>query len=668
MKKWIVLQNEVSDCGACSLLSIMRFYGGNASLENIRFHSSTTHTGVSALNLIECAKKYGFEAKGLKIDEIKSELLPVIAHVKINQSLSHFLVLYKVEKGVCTLMDPACGIRKVKIDEFMRIFTGNVIALFPKNVVVEHTDLKKLKRMIETAGKKELRLILNMILFILFSIIITILLSLYMNILLQSNHMIHILSIFLILLLLKTVIDYRTECMKSQLHYNLSKRILPDFFKHILCLPLNYIYLKDSGELVKKMEDIEEVEGTLTDFYINGSIQLLILILACFIVFTISFASAIVFFLFATVYLLYVGISSRDIGEHIREVISSDTNYHAEIIDFSHGLTSIHHANAEHFVFKKFHEFIHHYLKDSKKCEVYMAKQKTVKRFLLAFFELVHYTLLILLYQRGELAFTSILALSSLNALLTSSVEGLANFIPSLIYYKSIIMQVNEFYDLEEEKKEGETFQNGDILIQNVFYSYGQKHIVLENVNETIKRGEKIFIQGKSGSGKSTLCRLLNREYEDFKGTISIGKKDILKLSKTSLREHLSYASQSESLFKGTIRENILMGRMVSKKEFDQVCSLCKIEEITQRRPFQYDTFLYNGGEELSGGERQRIILARTLLQKKDILLLDETLSEVSEDLEREILKNLFIQYKEQTILYISHKNGQDLFERIIKI
>ncbi len=663
-----MLQSEISDCGACSLLSLIRFYGGNASLENIRFHSLTTHEGVTALNLIECAKKYGFEAKGLKIKRIKPELLPVIAHVKINQSLSHFLVLYKIEKGVVTLMDPACGMKKMSEDEFMKIFTGNVIALVPKNVVVEHTDFKKLKKMIETAQLQEMPLILKMVGMILCSIVMTILLSLYMNILLIYGQMIHILIIFIGILLVKTVIDYRSESMKSHLNNKLSKRIIPNFFQHILFLPLNYIHLKDSGEIVKKVDEVEEVKGILTDFYVNGSIELLILLFTLLLVFTLSKFSALLFFLFSGIYFAYVFISSKSIPKRIREVLTTDTNYHARIVDFSHGLTSIHHANAKGFIFKKFEESLYDYLQDTKEYEVYQIKQNTVKKFLLSLLEVIHATLLIFLYRKGMLTLETILALSSLLALLLSSIESLSQFIPSFIYYKSIVMHVNEFYDMEEENEKGKPFQNGSIVIEHLDYRYNPIYPVLENVSETIRKGEKVFIQGRSGCGKSTLCKLLNREYDTYKGTIQIGNQDIKQISKTSLREHLGYASQDEVLFKGTIKENILMGRKVSKEKFEAICSLCHLEEIVANRPFQYDTFLYNGGSELSGGERQRIILARMLIQEKEILLLDETLSEVSEDLEREILRNLILQYKEKTILYISHKDEQDLFERTIKM
>lgn len=110
------------------------------------------------------------------------------------------------------------------------------------------------------------------------------------------------------------------------------------------------------------------------------------------------------------------------------------------------------------------------------------------------------------------------------------------------------------------------------------------------------------------------------------------------------------------------------MGKSVSDEEFESIIKICELDRIVKNRPFKYDTFLYGGGEELSGGERQLIILARTLILNKEIIILDETLSEVNDMLEDRILKKIFNTYKESTIIYISHKNKKKYFKRVINV
>ena len=92
-----ILQEEISDCGVCSLLSIIRYYGGDTNLEKLRIETSTTRKGVSAYNLVECAINYGFDAKGIKERDLNKLKLPSIIHINVNKALSHFICLYEIK-------------------------------------------------------------------------------------------------------------------------------------------------------------------------------------------------------------------------------------------------------------------------------------------------------------------------------------------------------------------------------------------------------------------------------------------------------------------------------------------------------------------------------------------------------------------------------------------
>ncbi len=126
-KKLEVLQEEVSDCGVCSLESIIKYYGGYISLESLRMNSLTTKDGVTAYNLIECAKQYGFDSQGVHVDKINKDHLPCIAHLKLKKSMLHFVAVYDIDETYIYIMDPAVGNKKVNIKEFYECFTGNVI-------------------------------------------------------------------------------------------------------------------------------------------------------------------------------------------------------------------------------------------------------------------------------------------------------------------------------------------------------------------------------------------------------------------------------------------------------------------------------------------------------------------------------------------------------------
>ncbi len=667
-KKLIVIQEEISDCGACSLLSIIRYYGGNANLENIRSLSLTTHYGVTALNLIECAKKYGFDAIGKKVLDLKNINLPFIAHFNINNSLSHFIVVYKIEEEKITIMDPAKGKRVLSMLEFTELFTGNIIELYPKNISVEHSCDNRLMKYIINVHLEHKKAIIILLIMIVFIIILTILNSLYINLMLNTNKKILLFVAFIIIVLFRGVLDNRVNISKSRLGISVSQKLLPNFFEHILFLPLNYIHLKDSGEIIKRMDEFEEIKNITFEFIITFIINVLLILMLLGILFFFHTHFLFLTLSFVAIYLLYVTFSCRNIKERVDNLLSSSTEYHSIIVDNISGLTSINHAHAQEYAINKVKESLDIYLKNNHKYEKYIYRTTMIKGLIFGLFELMCNTILLFNFFENNVTLETIILINNLIVLVLSSVEAIANLIPNIIYYKSIITRVNEFYDLKEDNFEGKNFQNGTIEFQDVTFSYNKIKNIVENLNFKIDVGEKVIIKGTSGKGKSTICKLINKEYDNYNGKIYIGRENLKEISTKELRENLSYSCQTEKIFTGTIRDNILMGRNVSEAEFNTIIKICELDRIVKNRPFKYDTFLYGGGEELSGGERQLIILARTLILNKKIIILDETLSEVNDMLEDRILNKIFNHYKENTIIYISHKNKKKYFKRVINV
>ena len=177
------------------------------------------------------------------------------------------------------------------------------------------------------------------------------------------------------------------------------------------------------------------------------------------------------------------------------------------------------------------------------------------------------------------------------------------------------------------------------------------------------------MILGNSGSGKSTILKLLLKYYKTKRGTIYINNIDICDLTINDVRSNISAITQNEILFNDTIKNNIIMNRNITDDEFMEVCSLTFVDEFVKNLFLGYDTMLEENGLILSGGQRQRIILARALLKKAKIILIDEGLNALDINLERKILKNIFQKYKDISIIIISHRlENIDLFDKVIKL
>ncbi|TVW93516.1 ATP-binding cassette domain-containing protein, partial [Streptococcus pneumoniae] len=169
-----------------------------------------------------------------------------------------------------------------------------------------------------------------------------------------------------------------------------------------------------------------------------------------------------------------------------------------------------------------------------------------------------------------------------------------------------------------------------------------------------IKKGEKVAIVGSSGSGKSTLSKLLIGLFPASSGSILFDDLDYNLLDKQYLRQQIGIVPQDMTLFNKTIHENIAGGISVSEEEMTKICKLVNIHDEIMEMPMGYNTLVSEMGMNLSGGQRQRIILARALVKKPKIILLDEATSYLDNVNENEIMQK----FKEQniTIIVIAHR------------
>jgi len=208
----------------------------------------------------------------------------------------------------------------------------------------------------------------------------------------------------------------------------------------------------------------------------------------------------------------------------------------------------------------------------------------------------------------------------------------------------------------------------GEIIFENVSFAYVKGKPVLKNISFHVKPGEKLLITGPPGSGKSTILKLIMRFYDPDEGRILLDGYDLRDLKLSTIRKHVAMVMQEPFIFSKSIKENIAFGNpKASIEEIVEAAKIAKIHDFIESLPEKYDTIVGERGITLSGGQRQRIDIARALLKKPRVLLLDDPVSNLDTETERKLVEDLREILKDRTVIMVSQRMSlATLADRII--
>ncbi len=223
------------------------------------------------------------------------------------------------------------------------------------------------------------------------------------------------------------------------------------------------------------------------------------------------------------------------------------------------------------------------------------------------------------------------------------------------------IMTIMDAKEEDYKTQEGKQWQGvklkGNIKFENVSFTYPEGDPVLEDISFEIKAGENIAIVGPAGSGKSSIIKLLMRFYEPSSGKIFLDGKELSEYSKALIRDKLGVVLQKPFLFSDTIANNIAYTKPnAEEREIKQASIVANIDQVMHVFPQGYETFVGEKGVSLSGGQKQRVAIARTILEKPDLLVLDDSTSALDTETEFEIQQALEKEVKGKTSITISHR------------
>lgn len=680
----VVLQDGMKDCGVCCLLSIIRFYGGEVSKEYLRELTNTTKEGVSLYHLLEAAKRLGFDAIGVEgnLENITVNNLPCIAHFIVKKSFQHFVVIYDIDfkKQRITLMDPEKGKKIISFSEFRLLTSSHYLFLKPtkklpimkkKNVIPKYIKISFHKQ-----KKSFIFMIVCMFSFFIFNVIVSFHFKYLLDyaIYYQLSRPIWIISFLIgVLYIFKNMNLLYRNVLLMKWSSILDQVITSHTYKQILLLPYLYYKNRTTGEVISRLKDLNTVKNFIQNFFAVFITDLVSMIL--FFVMMLYYQQKLSFLLLGLLlirvfYLLVWMKKKKTLQKGIRKGEDTINSYMIQ------GIQNVDTTKGSHLekrmidqfglYYKSFLERVYQYQFFQ---EIHSFFQNNWNDFLFLFlYGLGSYEVI-----QGRISLSSLIVYQSFVSYFLQSYYRLTALLEEYPTYKIALERIEEIFMIDFEMFQNHYFYlpytlEGDITFQNVTYQVGSKKL-LDALNVTIRKGDKILLSGESGCGKSTLFKMLLRYIEVPYQNILICGIDINHYHLENIRSHITYVTSHEYLFTDTLRNNICLYKEGKEEELEKVCEICQLNHLIQSHTSRYDMWIEEDGFNFSNGERQRIVLARSLMRKSNIYIFDEAFSGIDVESEKKILQSIFSYLSDKTVIVISHRfHNKKLFQRVLRL
>lgn len=674
-RKTFVPQVDMMDCGVAALASISRYYGSDYSLAHLRELTKTTKEGTTALGLVQAAKKMEFETRAIQADmslfEIKDISYPFIVHVAKDGRLQHYYVVYKNKKNHLIIGDPDPSVRITRMSKkgFEKEWTGVALFFAPEPSYKPYKDKKNGLLALVPLIFKQRSLITNIVLASFLVTLINILGSYYLQVILdeyipnQMQSTLGIISIGLVVTyILQQMMNFAREYLLTVLSQRLTIDVVLSYIRHIFELPMSFFATRQTGEVTSRFSDansiIDALASTILSVFLDVSILMIVggvLLLQNRNLFWLVLYSI-------PIYLIIVYTFMKPFEKMNHDVMQSNAMVSSAIIEDINGIETIKSLTSEEVRYQKIDSDFVGYLDNSFKLSRLSILQTSIKQGAQLILNVLILWTGAQLVMANTISVGQLITFNMLLSYFTTPLENIINLQTKLQSAKVANARLNEVYLVDSEFQ---TFQEnpyqeqllkGDITVSDLSYKYGFGRDALSDINLTIKQGEKVSFVGVSGSGKTTIAKLLVNFYNPYKGTISLNGQNIDQLDKRSLRQFINYLPQQSYVFSGSLLDNLTLGAdpSVVQEDILKACDIAEIRQDIEQMPMGFQTELSDGAG-LSGGQKQRIALARALLTKSRVLILDEATSGLDVLTEKKVVDNL-LQLTDKTIIFIAHR------------
>lgn len=670
LEKTHTLQLDQSDCGVACLLSIIKFYQGNHSIEKLRELSGTSKQGTTLLGLYQVANNVGFIAEGCEADiqSLIEHNQPVILHVVIDKQLQHYVVCYEYSKENGFLIgDPAKGIYFLSVEELDKIWESkSCLTLEPTDKFEKSITSKNNKRkwFIDLIKQDDKLLWISVLLGVVIACLgmaMSIFSQKLIDDILPSHKITKLVSgigLLTILLLARVGISVLREYFLLQQTKDFNNRINNQFFSSLLHLPKSFFDTRKIGELVARLNDTQRIQSVIKLLTSSLVIDVLVSLISLVFLFVYSWKVGLISLLSLPIYFYIIYRSNKKIIQSQTEVMQSYAFNEGNYINTIQGISTIKNDNKQE-VFKNLNQTVFGVFQEKifnlGKINIQLSWQSGLASVFFLIGVLVFTSIEVF---NKEIKLGELMAILGIVGSLLPSIANLALISIPINEAKIAFNRMYEFASMEKEPKGGQTISEiENIIVRDLSFRFAGRKELFKNINLNIERGKLVAIVGESGSGKSTLGQILQRFYSFENGSIKVNNKyELNDIELKSFRNLIGVIPQEINIFNGTVIDNILLGDTVTPETIMEFISQYGFLDYFNQLPQGLGTIVGEEGINLSGGQKQIIAFARVLFKKPQFLILDEATSAMDRNTEKFSMELLEKIKPKCAIFFISHR------------
>lgn len=435
-----------------------------------------------------------------------------------------------------------------------------------------------------------------------------------------------------------------------------------------------------SGTFANQLREFESLREFVSSATLAALADLPFVLLFVGVIFAISGPLGFVPLLMLPMIILISAVIQWPLAKIMRENMKDAALKQGVLIESIEGMETLKATNGQAHMQRRWQKFSALQAASGSKSKRYSTMATTAVTFLQQFQTVMLILIGVYMIDAGNLTMGGLIGTVMLAGRATGPLGQVIGLATRYQSSKSALSSLNKLMEMPtDHDSEQEYIANpelkGDITLKDVGFSYPAPPMqpnpkILKNINIDLKAGERVAILGAIGSGKSTLLRLMARLYLPTEGQLFTDGLDVNQIDPTDWRRHVGFVSQDSRLFFGTLRENIMLGMPdAAPNEFLRVLRLTGLDQIAARHPLGINLPVGENGCSLSGGQKQLVALARTLLSRPEVLLLDEPTSAMDAQTEQQFLNHLHKATQGQTLVMVTHRPSLlSLVDRIIVI